>query len=71
MEDISDPSFRLICKKFGVDMMYTEFVSSDGLIRNGKKSLKKLDIFDYERPLGIQIYGHLTDPMVEAAKIVE
>ncbi len=71
MENISDPSFRFICKKFGVDMMYTEFVSSDGLIRNGKKSLKKLDISDYERPLGIQIYGHLIDPMVEAAKMVE
>lgn len=71
MEDITDPSFRFMCKKFGVNMMYTEFISSDGLIRDGKKSLKKLDIFDYERPIGIQIYGHLIEPMVQAAKIAE
>jgi len=66
MEDITDPSFRYLCKKFGADMMYTEFISSDGLIRDGAKSLKKLDIFDYERPMGIQLYGHLVDSMVEA-----
>jgi len=66
MEDITDPSFRFICKKFGADVMYTEFISSDGLIRNGKKSLKKLDIFDYERPIGIQLYGHIIESMVEA-----
>jgi tRNA-dihydrouridine synthase B len=66
MEDITDPSFRYICKKFGADVMYTEFISSDGLIRNGKKSLKKLDIFDYERPIGIQLYGHIIESMVEA-----
>lgn len=71
MEDVTDPSFRFICKEFGADMMYTEFISSDGLIRNAKKSVKKLDIFDYERPIGIQIYGHLMDAMVEAAKIAE
>ncbi len=71
MEDITDPSFRYICKKGGADLMYTEFISSDGLIRNGKKSVTKLDIFDYERPVGIQIYGHLVEPMVEAAKIAE
>lgn len=71
MEDVTDTGFRKLCKKFSVDMMYTEFVSSDGLIRNADKSLKKLDIFDYERPIGIQIYGHLIDAMVEAAKIAE
>jgi len=66
MEDITDPSFRYICKKFGADVMYTEFISSDGLIRNGRKSVKKLDIFDYERPIGIQLYGHIIESMVEA-----
>jgi tRNA-dihydrouridine synthase B len=66
MEDITDPSFRYVCKKSGADVMYTEFISSDGLIRNGTKSVKKLEIFDYERPMGIQLYGHLTDSMVEA-----
>jgi nifR3 family TIM-barrel protein len=71
LEDITDPSFRYICKKFGADMMYTEFISSDGLIRNGKKSVEKLDIFDYERPIGIQLYGHLIDAMVEATLIAE
>ena len=59
MEDITDPSFRYLCKKFGADMMYTEFISSDGLIRDGAKSVKKLDLFDYERPMGIQLYGHI------------
>jgi nifR3 family TIM-barrel protein len=71
MEDITDPPFRHICKQFGADMVYTEFISSDGLIRDGKKSLKKLDIYDYERPIGIQLYGHLIDSMVEAAKLAE
>ncbi|MBN2348469.1 MAG: tRNA dihydrouridine synthase DusB [Bacteroidales bacterium] len=71
MEDITDPSFRYICKHFGADLMYTEFISSDGLIRDGKKSVQKLDIFDYERPIGIQLYGHLIDAMVEATKIAE
>jgi len=66
MEDITDPSFRYLCKKFGADMMYTEFISSDGLIRDGAKSLKKLDIYDYERPMGIQLYGHMIESMVEA-----
>lgn len=69
MEDITDPSFRYICKKFGADVMYTEFISSDGLIRDGKKSVKKLDIFDYERPIGIQLYGHIIESMVEATHI--
>ncbi|MEZ7884558.1 MAG: tRNA dihydrouridine synthase DusB [Bacteroidales bacterium] len=71
MEDVTDASFRYICKEFGADMMYTEFISSDGLIRDAKKSLAKLDIFDYERPIGIQIYGHIPEAMVEAAKIAE
>ena len=66
MEDITDPSFRFMCKRFGADMMYTEFISSDGLIRDGAKSVKKLDIFDEERPMGIQLYGHLIESMVEA-----
>lgn len=71
MEDVTDPSFRYICKEFGADMMYTEFISSDGLIRDAKTSLKKLELYDYERPIGIQLYGHLTSAMVEAAKIAE
>ena len=71
MEDITDPSFRSICKGYGVDFMYTEFISSDGLIRDGEKSIRKLRLMDEERPVGIQIYGHLVDSMVEAAKISE
>lgn len=71
MEDITDPSFRFMCKSNGADFMYTEFISSDGLIREGEKSVKKLDIYDFERPIGIQLYGHLTDAMVEAALIAE
>ena len=71
MEDVTDPSFRYICKKFGADMMYTEFVSSDGLIRDAQGTLNKLNIFDYERPIGIQIYGHIPEAMVESAIRVE
>jgi nifR3 family TIM-barrel protein len=71
MEDITDPSFRALCKHFGADFMYTEFISSDGLIREGAKSLKKLDIYDSERPMGIQIYGHLREAIVEAAIMAE
>ena len=71
MEDVTDPSFRLICKEFGADMVYTEFISSDGLIRDGRSSLKKLEISDEERPVGIQLYGHITKSMVEAAKLAE
>jgi tRNA-dihydrouridine synthase B len=71
MEDITDPSFRMVCKMHGADFMYTEFISSDGLIRDGWKSVKKLDIYDYERPIGIQLYGHLTEAMVEAAHMAE
>lgn len=71
MEDITDPSFRCLCKLNGADFMYTEFISSDGLIRDGQKSVRKLDIYDFERPIGIQLYGHLTGAMVEAALIAE
>lgn len=71
MEDITDPSFRMVCKQYGADFMYTEFISSDGLIRNGNKSIKKLDIYELERPIGIQLYGHLIDAMTEAAIIAE
>ena len=71
MEDVTDASFRYICKEFGADMMYTEFVSSDGLIRDARKSLAKLVTFDYEKPIGIQIYGHIPEAMVEAARMAE
>jgi nifR3 family TIM-barrel protein len=71
MEDITDPSFRTVCKIHKADFMYTEFISSDGLIRDGEKSVRKLDIYDFERPMGIQLYGHLPDAMVEAALIAE
>ena len=71
MEDVTDPAFRLICKKFGADMVYTEFVSSDALIRAVSKTAQKLSISDAERPVAIQIYGKDTETMVEAAKIVE
>lgn len=67
MEDVTDLSFRYICKEYGADMMYTEFISSDGLIRDAAKTLAKMRLYDYERPIGIQIYGHLPDAMVEAA----
>ncbi len=69
MEDVTDPSFRYVCKQYGADLMYTEFISSDGLIRDGKKSVQKLRLFDYERPIGIQLYGHLIDSMLEATLI--
>ena len=71
MEDVTDLSFRYVCKKFGADMMYTEFISSDGLIRDVPRSLYKLKIFDYERPIGMQIYGHIPEAMVESALRVE
>ncbi len=71
MEDVTDPSFRYMCKEFGADVMCTEFVSSDGLIRDARKSLEKLQIFPYEMPIGIQIYGHLTQPTVDAAIMAE
>jgi len=69
MEDVSDPPFRLVCEQQGVDLMYTEFISSEGLIRDAAKSLKKLDIFPYERPIGIQIFGDKVEVMREAAAI--
>ncbi|RZA00885.1 MAG: tRNA-dihydrouridine synthase family protein, partial [Moraxellaceae bacterium] len=69
MEDVSDPPFRAVCKANGVDLMYTEFISSEGLIRDAAKSRKKLDIFDEERPIGIQIFGSEIDSMREAAII--
>ena len=71
MEDVSDPPFRAICKQQGADMMYTEFISSEGLIRDAEKSVQKLDIYDFERPIGIQIFGGNMDSMIEATKIVE
>lgn len=71
MEDVSDPPFRAVCKEQGVDLMYTEFISSEGLIRDAIKSRQKLDIFDYERPIGIQIFGGDEDAMALSAKIVD
>jgi tRNA-dihydrouridine synthase B len=69
MEDVSDPPFRYVCKKNGADMMYTEFISSEGLIRDAAKSRQKLDIFEYERPIGIQIFGGDIEHMREASEI--
>jgi nifR3 family TIM-barrel protein len=71
MEDVSDPPFRAVCKDNGADLMYTEFISSEGLIRDAIKSRQKLDIFDYERPVGIQIFGGDEDSLALAAKIVD
>ncbi|NNC83158.1 MAG: tRNA dihydrouridine synthase DusB [Flavobacteriales bacterium] len=71
MEDVSDPPFRALCKQHGADVMYTEFISSEGLIRDAAKSRQKLDIFEYERPIGIQIFGSDIDHMREAAEITE
>ena len=71
MEDVSDPPFRAVCKVNGADLMYTEFISSEGLIRDAIKSRKKLDIYDYEKPIGIQIFGGDEDSLAMAAKIVD
>src|SRR3954466_743723 len=71
MEDVSDPPFRAVCKQHGADLMYTEFISSEGLIRDAIKSRKKLDIFDYERPIGIQIFGGDEEAMAMSARIVD
>jgi nifR3 family TIM-barrel protein len=71
MEDVSDPPFRRLCKMHGADLMYSEFISSEGLIRDAMKSRMKLDIFDYERPVGIQIFGGDEEAMALSAKIVE
>jgi tRNA-dihydrouridine synthase B len=69
MEDVSDPPFRAVCKEGGADLMYTEFISSEGLIRDAAKSRQKLDIFEYERPIGIQLFGGDISNMVESARI--
>ncbi|MBI1184601.1 tRNA dihydrouridine synthase DusB [bacterium] len=71
MEDVSDPPFRAVCKEQGVDLMYTEFISSEGLIRDAAKSRQKLDIFEYERPIGIQIFGSDITSMREATEITQ
>lgn len=71
MEDVTDASFRFICKEYGADMMYTEFVSSDALVRDVKHSVEKLHTFDYEAPIGIQIYGSIPEAMVEAARMAD
>ncbi len=71
MEDVTDIAYRKLCKELGADVVYTEFVNSDGLIRSNKKTEKKLEITDYERPVGIQIYGGNLEPMIEAARIAE
>lgn len=68
MEDVSDPPFRYLCKLFGADLVYSEFISSDGLIRDSEKSIKKLDFDAFERPFGVQIFGNAVEPMVAAAK---
>ena len=67
MEDVTDPSFRAVCKEYGADLMFTEFISSDGLIRDAAKTIAKMQVTDAERPIGIQIYGHIPDALVEAA----
>lgn len=71
MEDVSDPPFRKLCKEQGADLVYTEFISADGLVHEAINSLKKLDIFDYERPIGIQYFGGQLDSMLQAAEIIE
>lgn len=71
MEDVSDPPFRALCKKHGADLMYTEFISSEGLIRDAAKSMQKLDIYEYERPVGIQIFGSEIESMIQATKVIE
>ena len=71
MEDVSDPPFRALCKENGADVVYTEFISSEGLIRDAAKSVQKLDIYEYERPIGIQIFGDKIESMRQAAEIAE
>lgn len=71
MEDVSDPPFRALCKQNGADLMYTEFISSEGLIRDAVKSVQKLDIYEYERPIGIQIFGYDIESMKKATEITE
>jgi tRNA-dihydrouridine synthase B len=71
MEDVSDPPFRAVCKEYGADLMYTEFISSEGLIRDAIKSRQKLDIFDYEKPIGIQIFGGDEEALAMSARIID
>ncbi len=71
MEDVSDPPFRKLCKEQGADMVYTEFISADGLVHEAKQTFQKLEIFDYERPVGIQYFGGQLENMIEAAEIIE
>jgi nifR3 family TIM-barrel protein len=71
MEDVSDPPFRKLCKEQGADMVYTEFISADGLVHEAKNTFQKLEIFDYERPVGIQYFGGQLESMIEAAEIIE
>lgn len=71
MEDVTDASFRVICKEYGADMVYTEFVPSDGLIRDAEKAIAKMKTFEQEAPIGIQIYGHIPASMVDAAKMAD
>ena len=71
MEDVSDPPFRALCKKHGADLMFTEFISSEGLIRDAEKSTQKLDLYDFERPIGIQIFGYDINSMMKATQICE
>ena len=71
MEDVSDPPFRALCKENGADVVYTEFISSEGLIRDAAKSVQKLDIYEKERPVGIQIFGANLDSMLRSVDIVE
>src|SRR5436309_9150138 len=71
MEDVSDPPFRYVCKKYGADLMYSEFISSEGLIRDAIKSRQKLDFFEYERPFGIQIFGGDEEAMALSARIID
>ena len=71
MEDVTDPAFRLLCKRFGADRVYTEFVNADALVRDVASTTRKLQISDDERPVAIQIYGREPGPMADAAQIVE
>lgn len=71
MEDVSDPPFRALCKRYGADLMFTEFISTEGLIRDASKSIQKLDIYEEERPIGIQIFGAELNSMIQSAEIVE
>jgi tRNA-dihydrouridine synthase B len=71
MDDVTDPSFRYVCKMYGADMMYTEFVSSDALVHDSQKSFAKMKVYDCERPIGIQIYGNIPEAMLSAAQFAE